>query len=85
VELVQVGAQIAFDLLEPHGREVVRLNRPAQVDVDLVDLTQDTLRLRLLRSDRARVAGRAGGGQQGDREGDEKRLRLPNPRGMDWA
>src|ERR1051325_4226495 len=60
-------------------RRVVRLDRCAELHVDRVDLTQDLLRLRLLRA-HGRISRRARSGDQRPRNRYEKNLRVSFPR-----
>jgi len=66
-ELVAVLALVALDAGELDVREVVRLDRPLEARVDLLDLGEDARRLRLFRID-ARGVGRCRpGGESGCR------------------
>jgi hypothetical protein len=64
----------ALDPVELDVREVVRLGGALDLEVDLVDLREDLLRVRLFRGDRVGVGRcRAGHGQAGDEAEDERR------------
>ena len=77
-EIVAVHLLVVLDLAEPVPRPVVRLDLQPELLVDLVDLGEHGLGLRLLRADR-RVGGRRAYDQQSGREADEQQWRLSRP------
>src|SRR5438477_468674 len=77
-KLLAVLAQIAFDPVQSHVGEVVRLDRAVEVAVDLLNLSEDLLRLRLLRRDGPGIRARRRRDAERRYAADE-RLRLSSP------
>jgi hypothetical protein len=71
VERRPVLLQVAVDALELEGRGVVRLDDVLQARVDLLDLCEDLLRLRLLRRDARWLCGRRPGSEQNRCQADD--------------
>ena len=78
VSCLRFSLQVALDPLQADVREVVLLDCRAEAAVDLIDLTEHLLRLRLLRRDAAGVGIRCGRRAKGG-NADNERLRLSSP------
>jgi hypothetical protein len=76
-ELEPVPLQVALDPVELDVREVVRLDRVLEARVDLLDLAENLLRLRLLGRDRARIRRRCTGREERRSQSDDEGSRLP--------
>jgi hypothetical protein len=81
-ELELRALEAPVDAPELDVGEVVRLDRPLEAAVDLLDLREDLLRLPLLRCDGARIGGRCTCRRERREESDDEGSRL-TPTGAD--